>query len=175
MRLALDVQDEIKNGPGLALYRERTVALLKKYFRMSVELGHLPSVMGREFFRSHVSSYGTQTFEDAVIFVHDVERCLEKIHHRHQTVITTLIFQQYTAEEAATLLACCMRTMVRWRDEALDAVSAMFLERHMLQRLPVLEYDEDDENHGKGMTRDELPPKKGPKGVKDIQAVAALA
>ena len=36
-------------------YRRRTVALLRRYARASVEVGRLPSLLGREFFRSRVS------------------------------------------------------------------------------------------------------------------------
>ena len=157
--------------PEHALYRNRTVALLEKYFRMSVELGHLPSVMGREFFRSHVSSYGTQTFEDAVIFVHDVERCLEQIDPRHQLVITRLFFQQYTNEEAAKLIDCGHTTIVRRRQEALDAITSVFLNRKLLEPMPVLAYDGEKPREVKM----DLPPKKRARGVKSIQAVAGIA
>ena len=56
------------------LYRERTVALLRRYLRISIEVGRLPSLLGRELFRSKVTSYRMTSFEDGVIFVHDVER-----------------------------------------------------------------------------------------------------
>ena len=59
----------------LSAYHDRTIALLRRYFRMSLEIGRMPSVLGREVFRARVTSYRVQTFEDAVIFVHDVERC----------------------------------------------------------------------------------------------------
>ena len=57
-------------------YRGRTTALLRRYFRMSLDVGRLPSVLGREFFRARVTSYHVHSFEDVVILVHDVERCL---------------------------------------------------------------------------------------------------
>src|SRR3954467_11204472 len=60
-------------------YHDRTIALLKRYFRMSLEIGRMPSVLGREVFRARVTSYRVHTFEDAVIFVHDVEKCLEQL------------------------------------------------------------------------------------------------
>ena len=50
--------------------------MLKRYARLSVEVGRLPSLLGREFFRTHVTSYTVTTFEDTVIFVHDVENSL---------------------------------------------------------------------------------------------------
>src|SRR5881396_3326590 len=65
-------------GPALRsaemwLYRERTLALLRRYLRISIEVGRLPSLLGRELFRSKVTSYRMGSFEDGVIFVHDVE------------------------------------------------------------------------------------------------------
>ena len=61
-------------NPDLWIYQRRTKAILRKFFRMSVEVGRLPSILGSEFFRTHVTSYSVSSFEDAVIFVHDVER-----------------------------------------------------------------------------------------------------
>src|SRR5579864_1098219 len=52
-------------------YRGRTVAMLRRYMRYSIETGRLPSLLGREFFRAKVTSYTVVTFEDRVIFVHD--------------------------------------------------------------------------------------------------------
>ena len=54
-------------------YRDRTVALLRRYARASVEVGRLPSLLGREYFRAKVSSYPMTSFEDIVIFVHDMD------------------------------------------------------------------------------------------------------
>jgi hypothetical protein len=39
----------------------------------------LPSILGLQFFRSPVTSYRAASFEDIVIFVHDVERSLEQL------------------------------------------------------------------------------------------------
>jgi len=59
---------EIPEGRSdLWLYRERTVMMLRRYMRLSVEVGRLPSLLGREFFRSRVTSYSASTFEDTVI------------------------------------------------------------------------------------------------------------
>lgn len=38
-------------------YRGRTVAMLRRYMRYSIETGRLPSLLGREFFRAKVTSY----------------------------------------------------------------------------------------------------------------------
>jgi hypothetical protein len=71
------------------LYRERTIALLRRYLRISIEVGRLPSLLGRELFRSKVTSYRMSSFEDGVIFVSRRRTCYrtgERIFpatHRH--------------------------------------------------------------------------------------------
>src|SRR5260221_11623253 len=60
-------------------YRRRWVALLRRYARASVEVGRLPSLLGREVFRSRVTWYRMRNFEDVVIFVADIERAIEKL------------------------------------------------------------------------------------------------
>jgi hypothetical protein len=120
----------------LWLYRDRTVGLLKRYMRLSVEVGRLPSLLGREFFRTRVTSYHVSTFEDAVIFVYDVERCLEKLDAFEQKLIATLALQDYSQEQAARLLNCGRRTIVRRYPETLDRLSDIFLKADILTRLP---------------------------------------
>ena len=61
------------------VYRARTVKMLRRYMRYSIETGRLPSLLGREFFRTEVTPYTMVTFEDRVIFVHDMENCLNKL------------------------------------------------------------------------------------------------
>jgi len=126
-------------APELHLYRDRTRALLRRYFRMSIELGRLPSLVGREFFRSRVTSYRMHTFEDAVIFVHDTETCLQRLDVFSQQLIARIIFQDYTMEETAALVGCGRRTVVRRYPRALDRLSELLLEAELLRPLPCQE------------------------------------
>ena len=123
----------------LHLYRDRTRALLRRYFRMSIELGRLPSLVGREFFRARVTSYRLHTFEDAVIFVHDIESCLKRLDELSQRVLARVVFQDYTLEEAAALLGCGRRTVVRRYPRALDQLSELFLAAELLRPFPCQE------------------------------------
>jgi AraC-like DNA-binding protein len=118
----------------LRQYRDRTVALLRKYFLMSVELGHLPSLFGREFFRTRVSSYRTHTFEDTVIFVHDMERALEKLSLDAQDIIARLVFQDFSCHEAASLLGMSSRHLRRRFAEILDSCTRVLLDRGLMER-----------------------------------------
>jgi hypothetical protein len=126
----------VPGDPDLWLYRGRTVGLLRKYMRISIEVGRLPSLLGREFFRTRVTSYRASTFEDAVIFVHDVERSLEQLNDFDQKLIAKIVLQEYSQEEAARLIGCGRRHAVRCFPEALDRVTEMFLKKHLLTRLP---------------------------------------
>ena len=123
-------------NPDLWLYRDRTTALLWRYMRLAVEMGRLPSLLGREFFRARVSPYSVQTFEDTVIFVHDVESCVLSLDGADKILIAMLGMEQYTQEEAALSLRCTQRTIGRRYIDALDNLSEIFLKREILTALP---------------------------------------
>jgi len=116
----------------LSAYHDRTIALLRRYFRMSLEIGRMPSVLGREVFRARVTSYRVRTFEDAVIFVHDVEKCLEQLEPFSRQLIARVILQDYSYEEAAALVGCGERSVYRLLPLALDRLSEIFLSTKML-------------------------------------------
>lgn len=122
--------------PDLWLYRDRTSAMLRRYFRYSIEVGRLPSLLGREFFRTRVTSYRVGTFEDAVIFVHDVERCLDQLNDFERGVIGKVVLQDFSHYEAARLMGCWRRTVGRRLPEAIDHLSDIFLTAGLLARLP---------------------------------------
>ena len=124
------------DNPDLWLYRDRTNSLLWRYMRLAVEAGRLPSLLGREFFRARVSPYSVQTFEDTVIFVRDVECCLQLLDAADKILIAMVGMEQYTQEEVAGSLQCTQRTIGRRYSEALDNLSEIFLEREILTPLP---------------------------------------
>ena len=124
------------SDPDLWLYRRRTIGLLRRYMRLSIEVGRMPSLLGREFFRSRVTSYKASTFEDSVIFVHDVERSLEMLGEFDKQLIAKIVLQEYSQEEAGRQLGCGLRQAARCYVEALDRVSEIFLKRALLTRLP---------------------------------------
>ena len=138
-RTSLHPVDSLPYDPELWLYREKTARLLRKYSRMSVEVGRLPSLLGREIFRTKVSRHRVGTFEDAVIFVHDVERSFNLLDDFEQQLIATVIFQHHTHDEASVILRCWRRTVGRRFVEALDKLSTFFLTGGLLQRLPKTE------------------------------------
>jgi hypothetical protein len=79
------------------------------------------------------------TFEDVVIFVHDVERSLERLDRFDQELIAKIALQEYSHEETAQMLGCWRRTVGRRYPEALDELSRVFLEGGLLNRLADVE------------------------------------
>ena len=126
-------EDQEALDPELSLYRSRCIGLLRRYFRMSIELGRLPNILGREFFRSKVSSYRISTFEDVVILVHDVDRCLARLEQFDQQLVASVVLEEYSHSEAAELLRVTRRTVTRRVPEALDLLSKIFLETGLLK------------------------------------------
>jgi len=140
-----DTQAERKphaEGVTITAYRGRTTALLRRYFRMSLDVGRLPSLLGREFFRARVTSYHVHSFEDVVILVHDVERCLERLDEFARQLVARVVFQDYTWDETAVLMGCSRRTVARRFPRTLDRLSEIFLEVGLLCPFPSTSVDE---------------------------------
>lgn len=118
--------------PASAAYRGRTRRLLYRYMRQSIEVGRLPSLLGRECFPSKVSHHRVPTFEDSVLFVHDVESCLERLEPRLRQMIAMIVLEEYTEEETARIVHCNVRTVRRTYLEALDRLAEEFLRVRLL-------------------------------------------
>jgi len=117
------------------IYRGRTVMMLRPYMRYSIETGRLPSLLGREFFRAKVTSYIVVTFEDRVIFVHDMETCLNRLDEFSRQIIARHILQEHDQEATARLLHCTGRTVRTYVPITLDLLSEILLDVGLLERL----------------------------------------
>ena len=126
----------LDRNPDAWMYRDRTVGILRRYVRFSLETGRLPSIVGRELFRAKVSSYPAATFEDRVIFVRDVEKCLERLEYWDQQLIARVVLQEHSQHEAAYLLHCNRKTVQRRLQEVLDILSEDFLRVGLLVEFP---------------------------------------
>ena len=119
----------------VAFYRKYTQAMLRKYLRMSMEAGRVPSLLGRELFRGHVSSYRLNSFEDVVVFCMDVERCLARLNPEEKELIRRVALQEYTQSEAAAVMGTTLRSVSRAYGATLDKLTRMFLAGHLLEKL----------------------------------------
>lgn len=124
------VREEQVPRPELAFYRKYTEGMLRRYLRLSMEAGRVPSLIGRDMFRGHVTSYRVHGFDDVVIFVHDVEKCLTKLTDMQRMLIERIAVQEYTQGDAARM---SLRTVVRRYGEAVDVLTSIFLDAGLLE------------------------------------------
>ena len=117
------------------IYRARTVTMLRRYMRYSIETGRLPSLLGREFFRTQVTSYTVVTFEDRVIFVHDMEMCLSRLDEFSQQIIARHVLQEHDQAATGRLLHCAERTVRTYIPIALDLLTEILIEVGLLERM----------------------------------------
>jgi hypothetical protein len=144
----------------LPAYRPYTRALLRRYFRMAVDIGRLPSILGGLCFRARVSSYKLHTFEDAVIFVHDIERVFDRIQRPSMEIIAGVVLLEYSVPEAALRLGITVQRAERRYATALDSLSAALLEVGLLR--PVFTSVEAEDPGRPLCPADGLPPRKPP-------------
>ena len=134
-----------KPAVELAFYRKYTEAMLRRYLRISIQAGRVPSLLGRELFQGNVTSYRVHSFEDGVIFCFDVEKRLGRLTVMDQQLIKRMGLQEYTQGEAAGMLGLSLRNCIRQYGYALDALTEMFLEAGMLEPLKSCQGGQGDE------------------------------
>lgn len=117
---------------SLAFYRKHTEKMLRRYLYASMQVGRAPSVLGDSVGRGWVSSRPIRTFEDAVIFVLDVESCLKKLSSLDRQMLSRIVLQEYTQAEAAALLGMCVRTISYKFPRALDQLTQLLLDAQLL-------------------------------------------
>jgi hypothetical protein len=116
----------------LAFYRKRTEALLRQYLQASMQMGRTPSILGNCMFRGKVSSYRMHSFEDMVIFVFDIEKCVKKLDRFSQDIVAKIALQEYSHGETAELTGQSIRTIGRKYCDAIDALTTILLEYKLL-------------------------------------------
>jgi hypothetical protein len=117
----------------MAFYRKYTEGMLSRYVRLSMEAGRVSSLLGQEMFRGRVTTCRVDSFDDVVIFVYDVEKCLEKLDEEQQRLIARIALQQYTIGETAELMGLKARTVIRRYGQAIDSLTRIFLSVQMLE------------------------------------------
>lgn len=117
---------------ALAFFRKHTERMLRRYLYASMQVGRSPSILGDSVGRGWVSSRRVRTFEDAVIFVLDVERCLDRLGSLDRAMLSRIVLQEYTQAEAAVLLGMSPRTISYKFPLALDRLTEQLLEKELL-------------------------------------------
>ena len=117
---------------NLAFYRKYTESMLRRYLYASMQVGRTPSMLCYTVGRGWVSSRPIRTFEDAVIFVLDVETCLDKLGALDRQLLSRIVLQEYTQTEAAVLLGMGVRTVSYKFPQALDRLTRLLLDAGLL-------------------------------------------
>ena len=123
-------------SPEAAFYRSYTEGLLRRYGMMQLARARVPAMLGgaSTMFRGRASTYKVRSFDDVIIFVHDVDNCLKLLAPAQRTVLNRVGVQGYSFEEAAVLLGVSSRSVRRHYAAALDALTLIFLDRGLLER-----------------------------------------
>jgi hypothetical protein len=117
---------------SLGFYRRHTESMLRRYLYASMQVGRTPSILSDPVGRGWVSSRPVRTFEDAVIFVLDVETCLKRLSALDRMLLSRIVLQEYTQAEAAALLGMSPRTVAYKFPQALDRLTEQLLDADLL-------------------------------------------
>jgi hypothetical protein len=123
---------DYKPPANLAFYRKHTESLLRRYLYASTQVGRAPSILGDPVGRGWASSRPIRTFEDAVIFVLDIENCLSQLSILDRELLGKVVLQDYTQEEAALMLGIGIRTVGYRFPLALDRLTEKLLAADLL-------------------------------------------
>jgi len=126
--------DKSENLPeiSLAFYRKHTEKMLQRYMYASMLVGRAPAMLGEPIARGWASCRRVKTFEDAVIFVLDVERCLDRLGKFDRELLGRITLQEYTHAEAADLLGFSVRAISYKYPMALDRLTELLLKAGLL-------------------------------------------
>ena len=117
---------------SVAFYRKHTEKMLRRYLYASMLVGRAPAILGEPIGRGWVSSRKVKTFEDAVIFVLDIERCLKKLGSLDCTLLSRVALQEYTHAETANMLGVSLRAVSYKYPLALDRLTELLLQSGLL-------------------------------------------
>jgi len=123
--------------------RMRTLALLRRFFRAALQLGRLPSLMGRETLPSLTAAPAARVFENVVVFVCDVERCLEQLGSFDRRLLACCVFEDHTEWEAARRFHRAQSVISRRLGLLLDHLHAEFIRKGLLTPLPAVSRTEE--------------------------------
>jgi hypothetical protein len=117
---------------SVAFYRRHTESLLRRYLYASMQVGRAPSILRDPVARGWASSRPIRTFEDAIIFVLDVEKCLSLLGSLDRELLSRIVLQEYTQVEAAPLLGMSVRAISYKFPLALDRLTEKLLKANLL-------------------------------------------
>ena len=129
---AKPAKEPFKPPASLAFYRRHTENLLRRYLYASMQVGRAPSILSDPVGRGWASSRPVRTFEDAVIFVLDIEKCLSQLGSLDREMLSRVVLQAYTQVEAAQIIGMSVRAISYKFPLALDRLTEKLLQAKLL-------------------------------------------
>ena len=126
--------DEFDGARADALFfRGQTLAIVRHFFEIASQIGRLPSILGREFFRAKVSHHVIPSFEEQAVFVHDVEQRWRRLNQQDGEVIALVGLFHYSLDDVATMLGRSRSCVAQRFADSIDQLAEMFLETGLLR------------------------------------------
>lgn len=124
------------------------MGVLHRFFRTSLLLGRMPSLLGREIFRGRMRSHPAGALEDAVVFVCDVEKCLRGLAPLDQRLIAFCVLEDHSEWAAARQFHCSQSEISRRLGRTLDLLHETFCRMGLLTRIEVRDPGDPKDGHG---------------------------
>jgi hypothetical protein len=115
--------------------RQKMISLLVRYIRTSLSAGRIPSLLGYGFHRTSVRSRPHYAIEESVVFVCDVEKCLEDLPPFERSLIAYCILENRSEWEAARHFQRTQPEISRRLGRLLDRLYATFCRKGLLAPL----------------------------------------
>jgi hypothetical protein len=112
------------------------MSLLVRFARTALLIGRMPSLLGREIFRSRMEHRPARAFEDSVLFVCDVERCLRQLELLDQRILAFCVLEGNSEWIAARRFHCSQAEISRRLGHSLDALHTTFCRIGLLASVP---------------------------------------
>ena len=141
----------------LQFFRSQTIGIVRHFFEIASQIGRMPSILGREFFRARVSHHAIPSFEEQAVFVHDVERALSKLNETDAEVLALVGLFQFTLDDVATILGRSPSGVAKRYHKSIDHLAEIFLESRLLRESRP---DRHLRRFSQTPMRPDLPPKK---------------
>jgi len=158
-------------------YRSQALATVRHFFEIASQIGRLPSIMGREFFRAKVSHHAIPSFEEQAVFVLDVEAALARLNERDGELVALVGLFHYPMDDVARMLGRSRSYVAQHFADSVDHLAQVFLQTGLLRedrpdRRPIYFSHRKARGDEGG-----LPPKKPPVSiaVEEYRAVGAAA
>jgi AraC-like DNA-binding protein len=114
-------------------YRSQALGIVRHFFEIASQIGRLPSIMGREFFRAKVSHHAIPSFEEQAVFVLDVEAALARLNERDGELVAMLGLFHYSMDDVARMLGRSRSYVAQHFADSVDQLAQIFLETGLLK------------------------------------------